>query len=239
MHEPARRLNSKHNIGWLRIAIEGIVIVASILLAFGIDAWWASRDDRVQEQVHLRRLESDLGVLQAELLAVNTRALDDVAIFGRLVAAVPEATERDAVDLGRRISPRLVYYQLYTPSLPTYSEMIATGSLSLLTSDGVRAGLSRFVAAATRTAEWNRWAEHEVAASMQPYVVNHMPYVPLRGEGPATQARAEPAGWLDDHRFWTLATMRLETDRGMIADRDSLLLATEALLRTVQQARKR
>jgi hypothetical protein len=235
----ARPTPLKGSVPWLRVAIEGVVIVSSILLAFGIDAWWASRDDRVQEQVHLRRLEADLNALQAELLAVNSQAVRDAALFMDLVAEVPEATARDAIEIGRRISPRLVYYHLYTPRLPTYSEMIATGALSLLTSDSVRTALSRYAAAAARTEEWNRWAEHETTTSMQPYVVSHMPYLPHRGDGPAARSRAEPAAWVDDHRFWTLATMRIETDREMIADRDSLLLTTKALLRTVQQARKR
>jgi hypothetical protein len=28
------------SIPWLRVLLEGVVIVGSILLAFGIDAWW-------------------------------------------------------------------------------------------------------------------------------------------------------------------------------------------------------
>ena len=27
-------------VPWLRVFVEGVVIVGSILLAFGIDAWW-------------------------------------------------------------------------------------------------------------------------------------------------------------------------------------------------------
>ncbi len=36
----------KAQIPWLRVFVEGVVIVGSILLAFGIDAWW----EGVQEQ---------------------------------------------------------------------------------------------------------------------------------------------------------------------------------------------
>jgi hypothetical protein len=37
-------------IPWLRILVEGAVIVGSILLAFGIDAWWDAAQDRGVEQ---------------------------------------------------------------------------------------------------------------------------------------------------------------------------------------------
>ncbi len=30
-------------IRWLRVLVEGVVIVGSILLAFGIQAWWDGR----------------------------------------------------------------------------------------------------------------------------------------------------------------------------------------------------
>jgi hypothetical protein len=35
----------KPSIPWLRVLIEGVVIVGSILLAFGIDAWWNERQE--------------------------------------------------------------------------------------------------------------------------------------------------------------------------------------------------
>ncbi len=38
------------NIPWLRVFVEGVVIVGSILLAFGIDAWWEERSDAALEQ---------------------------------------------------------------------------------------------------------------------------------------------------------------------------------------------
>ncbi len=34
-------------IPWLRVFVEGVVIVASIRLAFGIVAWWAGLEQRV------------------------------------------------------------------------------------------------------------------------------------------------------------------------------------------------
>ncbi len=44
--KPAGVMQLKPQIPWLRVFVEGVVIVGSILLAFGIDAWW----DGVQER---------------------------------------------------------------------------------------------------------------------------------------------------------------------------------------------
>ena len=51
-----------NRIPWLRIAVEGVLIVVSILLAFGIDAWWdRNRDDDARREL--------VAALRAEFLA--------------------------------------------------------------------------------------------------------------------------------------------------------------------------
>jgi len=55
-------------IPWRRVVLDGVVIVASILLAFGIEAWWSER----QEAARRDELMEDL---QAEL-ATNTASLE-------------------------------------------------------------------------------------------------------------------------------------------------------------------
>ena len=51
----------KPQIPWLRIFVEGVVIVGSILLAFGIDAAWEGRQEREEERESLELLVRDLG----------------------------------------------------------------------------------------------------------------------------------------------------------------------------------
>ncbi len=41
------------SIPWPRILAEGVAIVLSILLAFGIQAWWEGVQEREEEQVAL------------------------------------------------------------------------------------------------------------------------------------------------------------------------------------------
>ncbi len=48
------------SIPWPRILVEGVVIVGSILLAFGIDAWWDGVQERALELEYAERLRADL-----------------------------------------------------------------------------------------------------------------------------------------------------------------------------------
>jgi len=58
-------------ISWPRIFAEGATIVISILLAFGIEAWWSDRQIRQDVQNNLialrEELDSNLGVIEREL----------------------------------------------------------------------------------------------------------------------------------------------------------------------------
>ena len=55
------------SISWKRLAVEAAAIVVSILLAFGIDAWWDARNDVVEEREILIGLEIEFVDLRARL----------------------------------------------------------------------------------------------------------------------------------------------------------------------------
>ncbi len=59
----------KTQIPWLRVFVEGVVIVGSILLAFGLQAWWDERDERRAERIYLEQLRADLVGAEEQLAA--------------------------------------------------------------------------------------------------------------------------------------------------------------------------
>lgn len=50
----------KQAINWKKLALEGMVIVSSILLAFTIDAWWDNQREARDERIALQDLEEEL-----------------------------------------------------------------------------------------------------------------------------------------------------------------------------------
>jgi hypothetical protein len=64
-------MTETQNIPWKRLSVEAAAIVASILLAFSIDAWWGDRQQREAEQVILQALLDDLQVKQVLLADMN------------------------------------------------------------------------------------------------------------------------------------------------------------------------
>ena len=62
----------KAQIPWLRVFVEGVVIVGSILMAFGIDAWWDGVQEREEEERILAALEDALASGYREFAAIDT-----------------------------------------------------------------------------------------------------------------------------------------------------------------------
>ncbi len=50
----------KAQIPWLRVFVEGVVIVGSILLAFGLQAWWDESQERGEERALLQEIRTTL-----------------------------------------------------------------------------------------------------------------------------------------------------------------------------------
>ena len=59
--------SSNRTIPWPRVLVEGVVIVGSILLAFGIDAWWDARKERDRESQLLVGLLGDFETTRSDL----------------------------------------------------------------------------------------------------------------------------------------------------------------------------
>ncbi len=53
-------MTDQSDISWNRILVEGVAIVASILIAFAIDAWWDLRGQEEEAQAYLTALETEL-----------------------------------------------------------------------------------------------------------------------------------------------------------------------------------
>ena len=83
---------------WKKIFIESLTVIASILLAFGIDAYWELRQDRDAE-------EEVIGALYTEMLGNRKTLLESIKLnddavkhFARLLKLNPEVLIQEKYD---------------------------------------------------------------------------------------------------------------------------------------------
>jgi hypothetical protein len=120
-------------IPWQRIVVEGAVIVASILLAFAIDAWWSDRQQHESEHVVLQTLLDDLRIKQV-LLADMTRFSEAIIVSAetllRAASSTEETLSEDTIDQLIGDTWWVNNYALWD-SAPL-SQLVVGGNLSLI-----------------------------------------------------------------------------------------------------------
>lgn len=126
-------MTESQNIPWKRLSVEAAAIVASILLAFAIDAWWGDRQRDEAERVVLQTLLEDLRVKKV-LLADMNRFSEAIVESAERLLQVAAGTERapseDALD--RMIGDTLwVSVDALWDSAPL-NLLVAGGNMSLI-----------------------------------------------------------------------------------------------------------
>jgi hypothetical protein len=152
------------------VALEMVVIVASILIAFALDAWW----DRAQESAAEQAILNDL-IEQFEATRVNLADQRRVHLAG--VAAVDRMLDRfgKAPPDGTVAFPDSTIMRLYT--IPTFDRreyrlesLIQSGRLEVIENPELRDGLARWPGVVAEM------LEHQLAARSiyQELVVPHL-----------------------------------------------------------------
>lgn len=179
-------------ISWRRGAFEGAVIVTSILLAFGIDAWWDGVQQRQQEARYLAALQREF--TQASRVAQQqqgriwpTHAVE--ALIGQV-----QGDPRAPVDTLLLWSSGLSQQIEFDPPRAVYDDLISSGGTQLIRSDSLRSMLARYASQLdlVRYADRQAWAIWE--QRIQPLLEGRIPRVDRIRKGTAGRAWDVPFG---------------------------------------------
>ena len=87
-------------IPWRRVGVEGVVIVGSILLALGLDAWWEDRQEHAEKEELLSSLLLELQFNSDRLAQFDSAvALNQTAAVEILAMTSPSPTRPDVLHL--------------------------------------------------------------------------------------------------------------------------------------------
>jgi hypothetical protein len=128
---------------WSRLFIEGIVIVVSILAAFGIDAAWDARQERVRRAKLIEALQLDLRTTQERLASSRARGDSLTARAAAFLQAI-ESQEPLPIDSLRYLAGGAFTSFLFYPALSSYEAAVATGDLRLVQTSSLLDAITDF-----------------------------------------------------------------------------------------------
>ena len=196
----------QQNIQWKRLTVEAAAIVGSILLAFAIDAWWADRQDRAEEQRIFLGLKSEfeqnLGLIEIEL-SYRDAVIDSILkIFDAAVA--PSSLDPEVLD---DLIGDVTWWQNIEYSRGATDGLLQSGRLSLIRNEDLRVVLASMPSryADTTAAELND--EYTTLNVITPYLNTHSSLSQIAntmakgrpGTGQVSTAPLYPVGEPRDH----------------------------------------
>ena len=128
---------------WKRSAIEGLVVVASILLAFGIDAAWDARQERAAVEVHLEALSLEVGALRVQAEGGIARRTERMEVMRTLLDQTGRGAQSLPNDSINSLVGRLWGAWDPLPPLAALDNLHASGTFPSIGSDELRLGLAR------------------------------------------------------------------------------------------------
>ncbi len=128
---------------WKRFVIEGVVIVVSILLAFGIDAFWQERQDRSRTDSHLNAIQEEIGEAVISVDRSQARRVRRIAVIRELLASIAKPETRDIENLDHQLGA-LWGASTSASGLATLDQMRSTGTLALIESEELRKALINY-----------------------------------------------------------------------------------------------
>ena len=174
-------------IRWLRVFVEGVVIVGSILLAFGIQAWWDERQERADESLLLSGLQAEFEALRPSLLDRLERTQrqerggqllrDRVASF----AAEPTVEVADSLILAVVGSPT------FRAATGTLDAALASGEIELIRNEEIRSEIRQWRTLLFYVSQNQQGTRQVTDEQVIPLLARDLeigPYLDLVGPGP-------------------------------------------------------
>ena len=133
-------MNKPREIPWKKVIVEATAIVASILIAFTIDAWWQNRTERIIELNYLQALQDDL-LRSLEFLnedeAVQQRQVEYLESL-----LLTNSDTRYSDELRRWIDDGLFDVGTYQPQISALRDLESSGQSKIIRNPAIRRALA-------------------------------------------------------------------------------------------------
>ena len=206
------------NIPWPRIIAESTAIVASILLAFAIDAWWEDRLERELESQQLSRLRVEL--------EANIELIDEFQAIGRqidtglrIIELIEDAQIREAEFI---TVPAVSLFQLTRAAtleveISVFDGLVRSGNLEVIRDQQVVSTL----------AAWERGIRDYVDLAAVARTTTEMLLLPAlhrRADTALALTRANPILRDDEWEGQTDVSLSIDNEiKGLIAQKTAVL----------------
>ena len=220
-----------------RFSFEGVLIVVSILAAFGIDSWWSARQLAAEEQGLLLQLKSEFET-NAVLLVERREQHESVveATKSLLEVTGPDSTNKKIEDVERDLADML-HWWTYDPQMGVLTGMIQSGKLGVIRSDHLRGALASWPAKVQDLAEDEIYAVNFTHRDMVPYLTasTSMRLIGWEWDLGSGEFSGDIEGLLTDREFENLVIGKHNLTMGALEEYENLRAYIDDILKFIDE----
>ena len=216
----------------MQIAVEATAIVASILLAFAIDAWWQDRQDRSDEQEILAGLKSEFVANLDTLTRHLAYTRRDVQTLENIVTLIESNQSSNANSIVLE-----TFIEMTTPATTdlrngTLNALLSSGRLEILQSKKLRILLAAWDGVMREV--WDDQANNAKMVSdlFIPYFIQEN--YPLFSIGESSGDSVDTDRILADATFLTLVKLRRETKSHLVGELEQAVSEATSIIEEVE-----
>jgi hypothetical protein len=229
-------VNENQKIPWKRLAVEAAAIVASILLAFAIDAWWEDRQIRIDERQVLLGLGSEF-VTNHEVLSRDLAShLKDLQSLEDILLLIEGGQSEDAMSIAMAALDEMQAPKTTDLGNGTLDALLSSGRVEILTSRKLRTHLTAWEGVIGEVLDDQRNNAKMTFEIYVPYFVNenYSIYAIWRSsDGSAAIKRMS-----EDPRFRHLVEIRLGYKKHLTGELETAIAAAEEILAEIETSIK-
>lgn len=162
---------------WTKFGIESVLIVLSILAAFGVDSWWAERQQSIELRHTLLQLREEFAANAKMLADRRDRQMNIIKAAQELLAVTGPGASSDSLDIARFNKLVFTVFDWYTfdPETAVLGGLVQSGKLGMIDSEDLRYALASWPAALGDLLEDESVARDYSTGPMAAYLVEHAP----------------------------------------------------------------
>lgn len=202
---------------WKKLAVEAVVIVGSILLAFWIDASWQDRQETQQGQELVSALAAEVAENQKYLATKNTESRDTSDRARRLLEVMALENQTDEQISEFRDLGNVFTMHSWSPDTDVYQQALSTGQLLLIRDSDLRFALANYYS----ILNWSRrnvlLIETQYYLELEPFMAKNTIYTDIAHSGWLTDTPTPPFSTdlnslAKNRELWSLIALRLEAE---------------------------
>lgn len=227
------------DIPWPRVFVEAVAIVASILLAFAIDAWWADRQEALEGGRLAGALASEIAENLVDLdreITVKTESIKKARnVLDVIAGNEPVATKRSGL---AEIGNIFVMGSWYLTD-NIYQQSVASGKLLLIEDERLRFSLADYHSLLADLVGIVGNMETQYYLELEPFLTKHTVYTEVAHSAwlkglPTPPFETDFDSLARNTELWNLVAFRLELDLAYLsrlerARKDGSILADSLL----------